>query len=68
MPLYRFEHDNRTWHWDLDRALDDQPSDLRIDVYDSQCDGCGALYEPPAPDECPLCGRSDFHPVEDLAW
>lgn len=67
-PLYRFEGQDRVWHWNLNPHTDNQPSDLRVDVYDLKCIGCGALYEPPAPDVCQLCGHICFEPVEGLAF
>lgn len=56
--------------WDTDRALDEAlGSDLNLDAYDAQCSGCGALFEPPVPVRCDLCGCPDLPPVEDsLAW
>lgn len=52
--------------WDVDRALDD--ADTSLSAYDSQCVGCGALYDPPCPSVCALCGCGEFEPAEDLVW
>lgn len=66
-PLYRFDHDEQV-RLKREQYLDDRASDLNLAVYDVRCYGCGALYEPPAPDVCLLCGHICFEPVEDLAW
>lgn len=66
-PLYRFEGED-TPRLLRDRYLNQRAEDLKLDVYDVRCYGCGALYEPPAPEVCQLCGHICFEPVEDLSW